>query len=92
MAEYGSVTDLLKNKNPVKKDCKVSENPSPILSSIWNELVGKISKVLQFLASLKPSSSFYLVNLLVGVVLLSANMVHKPKYTSILDQEEPPNS
>ena len=50
MAEYGSVTDLLKNKNPVKKDCKVSENPSPILSSIWNELVGKISKVLQFLA------------------------------------------
>ena len=40
-AEYGSVTDLLKNKNPVKKDCKVSENPSPILSSTWNELVGK---------------------------------------------------
>ena len=58
MAEYGSVTDQLKNKNPVKKDCKVSENPSPILSSIWNELAGKKSKgFLRFLASLKPSSS-----------------------------------
>ena len=58
MAEYGSVTDLLKNKNPLKKDSKVSENPNPILSSIWNELGGKKSEgFLQFLASLKSSSS-----------------------------------
>ncbi|RVW85185.1 Protein NTM1-like 9 [Vitis vinifera] len=41
-AEYGSVIDLLQNKNPIrefKKDSEVTEKANPNLSSIWNESV-----------------------------------------------------
>ena len=78
-AEYGSVIDLLQNKNPIRefnKDNEVTEKANPNLSSIWNESVGmnqkgSFSSPETASASHEPSSTpGYPVNLLAGILLL----------------------
>ena len=77
-AEYGSVIDLLQNKNPIRefnRDSKVTEKANRKRSSIWNEPVGmnkkgSFSSPETASASHEPSSSpGYLVNLLLGILL-----------------------
>ncbi|RVW32675.1 hypothetical protein CK203_076570 [Vitis vinifera] len=76
-AEYGSVIDLLQNKNPIRefnRDCKVTEKANRKRSSIWNEPVGmnkkgSFSSPETASASHEPSSPGYIVNLLLGILL-----------------------
>ncbi|XP_034708718.1 NAC domain-containing protein 62-like isoform X1 [Vitis riparia] len=79
-AEYGSATDLLQSKNPIresKKDCEVPEKANPKLSSMTrlNEPVGSTQKGSfnspeTASASHEPSSSpAELVNFLTGIIL-----------------------
>eukprot|EP00261_Vitis_vinifera_P039884 XP_019081127.1 PREDICTED: NAC domain-containing protein 21/22-like isoform X3 [Vitis vinifera] len=79
-AEYGSATDLLQSKNPIresKKDCEVPEKANPKLSSMTrlNEPVGSTQKGSfnspeTTSASHEPSSSpAQLVNFLTGIIL-----------------------
>ena len=76
-AEYGSVIDLLQNKNPIRefnRDSKVTEKANRKRSSIWNEPVGmnkkgSFSSPETASASHEPSSPGYIVNLLLGILL-----------------------
>ena len=106
MADYGSVTDLLQNKNPIResnKDCIVDPNANPKLSSTWNEPVGtnqrgSFGSPETASASHEPSSStgfllyLLLIMVLIAVMVLGINERFKSLFHEVISShfEIPP--